>query len=182
MNSYAKRDAILLTMRYPSYAAYLASPLWSSIRADALDRDRRICRIRGGQATQVHHRVYQLPDLNGKRTRNLLSLCRPCHLHLEFDGDRKLSAAGADRKFKAMCEASSRCKVCGHQQYLKNGMCRRCRRGVAQPWKFQRPKTQPIQPPDRPAVEQSRDRQFQTGERRSTERCPAQACVSARTL
>jgi 5-methylcytosine-specific restriction endonuclease McrA len=84
---------------FATYTAYLASDLWKRIRMMALKRDRFTCRCCGGRATQVHHRKYEYRVMIGERLGDLISLCDPCHEHIEFDDGSKTGTTGAMRRF-----------------------------------------------------------------------------------
>lgn len=88
---YLERDQALATLGFVSYAAYLESGLWRSIRSRVLERDDRTCALCGKGAKQVHHLDYGLSTLQGRRLRHLVSICGPCHVAVEYDGDRKRS-------------------------------------------------------------------------------------------
>lgn len=83
MSSYTDRDALLVTMGYRSYEAYLASELWRSIRDRAIKRDKH-CVVCGGEIECVHHESYANDVLRGANIRPLKSLCHDCHKVVEF--------------------------------------------------------------------------------------------------
>ena len=86
---YATRSLNLRRIGYSSYAAYLQSDLWRTIRTKILKRDRYKC-IRCGQtASQVHHCNYRKSTLLGKVPEALVAVCRDCHRGAEFAGTRK---------------------------------------------------------------------------------------------
>lgn len=74
---------------FVSYAAYLSSGLWASIRSRVLSRDKRLCKCCGGPANQVHHHSYDIAVMKGHADHLLISICETCHTLIEFDGDRK---------------------------------------------------------------------------------------------
>ena len=92
------RDGYLRTMGFSSYAEYLGSTLWKSIRSRVVARDRSRCRRCGGFGTDVHHRVYSLDALLGKNIGTLVLLCRKCHTHGEFENGRKVLGANAVKR------------------------------------------------------------------------------------
>ena len=79
---------------FKSYAEYLKSPKWASIRSRQLKR-RPCCRLCGARAWQVHHRDYSFDVLNGTNVGCLMSVCGECHLFIEFDrwGKKRSSKA-----------------------------------------------------------------------------------------
>lgn len=95
----ARADS-LLYLGMANYAEYLASPLWESIRKRVLDRENRICRLCGEEASQVHHRSYSKATMLGDRIDRLVALCRECHRWIEFDGDRKCDPKEAEKRFR----------------------------------------------------------------------------------
>lgn len=86
---YELRDAALLRNGFPSYKAYLKSDLWKSIRARVLERDSHTCFVCKGRAFQVHHRSYGDVTLRGDKIDKLISVCRGCHLKIEFNRGNK---------------------------------------------------------------------------------------------
>lgn len=101
---YAARDAILRGMGFPSYAAYLASELWASIRERVLERDGRQCRLCPREASQVHHTTYTREVLLGRELKWLAAICGGCHRYIEFDretGTKRPAAEVAERYRRA---------------------------------------------------------------------------------
>ena len=99
VRQYTRRNEILARMGYPTYAAYLASPLWAKVRRaffadverDFLGGDRP-CWSCGAHATQVHHGRYTKKNLTGESFHHLYAVCRKCHEACEFSDDgEKLS-------------------------------------------------------------------------------------------
>lgn len=109
MNRYQQRDAVLRTMGFSSYAEYLASPLWRSIRARLFKVcDQCPC---GKKAEQAHHRTYKRRYLEGrgKIHKFITPICGECHEEIEFEGGEKLSLGWANSKLDAIRdEAESR--------------------------------------------------------------------------
>ena len=66
---------------YVSYGDYLNSETWRKKRIKAFRRDKFKCIYCGGNATQVHHKIY--PKEWGSETiRLLVSICSNCHKKL----------------------------------------------------------------------------------------------------
>lgn len=84
MGAYTKRDAALLKLGFGSYASYLDSDLWKSIRAKVLIRDKRRCRCCKEPAFQVHHDSYGEATLRGDAFDRLFAICEKCHKEIEF--------------------------------------------------------------------------------------------------
>lgn len=95
---YYERERFLRVMGFGSYKSYLNSALWKNIRKATLERDGFSCRFCGTRATQVHHLDYSLQALRGDSLDSLVSTCRNCHVDVEFDGSKKLTAAKTYRK------------------------------------------------------------------------------------
>lgn len=82
---YGQRNATLRKMGYRTYADYMKSSLWSSIRARVLNRDKFVCRHCGEPgATVVHHLNYWRSTLEGLSTEYLVALHNDCHEKIEF--------------------------------------------------------------------------------------------------
>lgn len=69
---------------HKTYAAYLDSPLWKSIRGRVLKRDKGRCRGCGKRAWQIHHGAYDLQTMRGQDLRRLYALCGGCHQAISF--------------------------------------------------------------------------------------------------
>jgi 5-methylcytosine-specific restriction endonuclease McrA len=82
---------------YNSYAEYLSSHLWQTIRQQALYRDNGLCRICHRPASCVHHFDYRLKTMKGENPHCLVSLCDDCHYRVEFDGDKKRTLSQAQK-------------------------------------------------------------------------------------
>ncbi|AMV20453.1 HNH endonuclease [Planctomyces sp. SH-PL14] len=94
------RAEALLNLGGITYDEYLALPLWRSIRERVLNRENRICRLCAAEATQVHHRTYDLATMLGDDISALVALCGTCHELIEFDGDRKCSPRETELRFR----------------------------------------------------------------------------------
>jgi len=78
-NPYEYRNNNLRQIGFKSYASYLKSELWLSIR-DRVLLAHRMCQSCGKRAaTQVHHRAYDIPTLLGETLACLSALCGGCH-------------------------------------------------------------------------------------------------------
>jgi hypothetical protein len=97
MNRYAQRDAVLREMGFPTYADYLASPLWARIKR-RLFKAYGLC-VCGAPATEVHHRTYKRRYMEGrgKIYSFLIPICRTCHQRIEFDERGKTALGHANR-------------------------------------------------------------------------------------
>jgi len=99
---YTSRNEALRSLGYPTYQAYLESPLWASIRKKVLARDGHCCLLCGSWATQVHHLEYLLPTLLGQDLRGMASICGDCHHHVEYDpSGHKRSPEAVDRCYRS---------------------------------------------------------------------------------
>lgn len=96
-NGYMARNTLLKTMGYKTYAIYLKSPLWRSIRDRVLAAQDE-CFCCGGPPLQIHHRRYDRPTLEGRSLKWLVALCIGCHGLIERDGVTKLSVSQAEAR------------------------------------------------------------------------------------
>lgn len=71
--------ALLLSLGFHSYEAYLWSPAWLEARRAVLKRAHGRCEDCGAKASQVHHLVYTEANLRLDSFEGLLALCRTCH-------------------------------------------------------------------------------------------------------
>ncbi len=97
-NQQNRRAGNLTRMGFANYAEYLTSDLWASVRKAVLERDKWMCKACGCRATQVHHRRYVTKALTGENLGLLSSLCAACHRHIEWDGTKKMTIGGANRR------------------------------------------------------------------------------------
>lgn len=101
---YTQRDTALAEIGFATYADYLASPLWESIRSRRLAMQ-STCSCCPKPATVVHHDTYYRKLLLGDEEsvkRDLFPLCHGCHYLVEFDGTRKRSWGEAIKQFRRM--------------------------------------------------------------------------------
>lgn len=99
--TYQDRDALLMSLGFESYSAYLASPLWKKIRARVICRDDGKCVICKAPYENVHHKAYNEKVLTGRKIGNLACLCRECHRSVEFSRTGyKLDFPEVDFKYK----------------------------------------------------------------------------------
>lgn len=129
---YRRRDKSLRN-RYGSYKSYLQSAKWRSIRSAILKRDGGLCVACGAAAENVHHTSYTKRCLRaGHKSLALVSLCRPCHMHIEFDDDGvKVSVGVAGQRLRDLCRANGktlpgRCPICLLVPLGQRTMCRKC--------------------------------------------------------
>lgn len=87
-------------MGFASYADYLASELWASIRSKVL-LNGAACYCCGREATQVHHSAYRKKDLEGRDLRRLHPICARCHWLIEFRDGVKVSVKHAKNRMNS---------------------------------------------------------------------------------
>ena len=103
--SYDERDAIIRSLGFESYKAYLQSDLWRSIRSRVYEKHGHkcyVCRKQGVfkvPATEVHHRRYTPQNLAGESIFGMFPVCRECHISVEFKDGRKVSTETSYRLF-----------------------------------------------------------------------------------
>lgn len=134
MRCYALRNKVIEDMGFASYAEYLRSGLWRSIRARVLKRAKNHCHICHGAATQVHHRRYYRKVMEGKWLSHLNAVCATCHELGEFDDDgQKVDLYAAnDRLSKFRTPRPGQCPQCKKNPLGKGrSLCRKCRRAIA---------------------------------------------------
>ena len=83
-STYADRDDILKALGFDSYAAYLASTLWSDIRKRIYAKHGTYCKLCNNLAWDLHHLSYDLATLAGKHLTKIVPICRDCHTLVEF--------------------------------------------------------------------------------------------------
>lgn len=84
---YEDRNNQLRGMGFRSYAEYLSSGLWKTIRYAILQINPTCQLCENDKAVQVHHLDYDRSTLEGKNSAGLLSTCRDCHERVEFHKD-----------------------------------------------------------------------------------------------
>lgn len=85
--AYSERNAILKEMGFATYALYLRSAQWATVRGLVLARDDAKCCGCGKRANQVHHRQYTRAALEGRDITTLSAICPRCHKGIEFAYD-----------------------------------------------------------------------------------------------
>lgn len=105
---YMARNAILAELGFASYADYLRSRLWISIRRRVLGGG-KACQLCGERATQVHHSRYTIGNLRGTSTRYLFPVCGDCHAAAErHTNGRKRSLPEANAALRTLTPAEIR--------------------------------------------------------------------------
>lgn len=101
MNPYAKRNMNLKLVGFESYALYLQSPLWKSIRQRVFAVKGRLCWLcQASPATQVHHLKYSVPVLQGRKLKWLAPVCGGCHEFIEDCGGLPKRISAVNRRLK----------------------------------------------------------------------------------
>lgn len=139
--TYKDRDVILLALGFPSYTVYLVSTLWVRIRSRRLKYDEYTCILCGSPSFCVHHIDYTEENLSGESLEGLVSLCRSCHVKVEFaKNGSKRSLPRAKKIFLKFLQnvgtKSSRikwigkCYICGKEPHRGRRYCRSCSRSI----------------------------------------------------
>lgn len=87
---YSDRAKLCRDLGFKTYAEYLASDLWRTIRHRVLGASAKCIRC-GSAAVQVHHSAYTKQNLSGASVECLHSVCRACHQQSEVrpDGSKR---------------------------------------------------------------------------------------------
>jgi hypothetical protein len=126
LTPYQKRDQLLVSMGYISYAHYLRCKLWKGIRAKVLKRAKGTCEVcRVNPPTEVHHRSYIKQVMLGKNLQYLVATCRTCHQEAEFDGGRKVTLSHANSRMNALAKDFGNVTL--------PGLCMTCRKNPTKP-------------------------------------------------
>jgi uncharacterized protein YlaI len=99
---YLRRNARLRAIGFATYADYLASRLWKSIRRRVYAAKGKSCFLCGARATELHHNRYRSKDLSGRTIKNIYPVCHACHHRVEFQNDRKVSVGQAAATFRRL--------------------------------------------------------------------------------
>jgi 5-methylcytosine-specific restriction endonuclease McrA len=97
-------------LHFASYKDYLESELWKAIRDKVLKRDDGLCLVCRCRASEVHHRSYATEVLKGEKLELLMSICRPCHKAIHFDGAKKRTLGDANRLADELAQGRSKAK------------------------------------------------------------------------
>lgn len=132
-NRYQHRNQILKEMGFDSYADYLKSDLWASLRKQAMKKYHGICQSCGDKATQVHHKHYSRRLLKGEHIIGLKPICKECHKTIEFDENQKVDVVTANQRMKVIGEKNGLmepfCEICRKNPTKKNKtICGRCKK------------------------------------------------------
>jgi hypothetical protein len=98
MFEYCVRDAVLKRIGFNSYAEYLKSDLWKSIRRQVIKQSPDCFRC-GKNAEHVHHRSYSFDVMIGRKNNELVSTCSICHRNAEYDELGKKKTLSEANKF-----------------------------------------------------------------------------------
>lgn len=101
-DDYDSRIRNLKVIGFATYAEYLASDLWKSIRVRVFASKGSTCVACPAFATQVHHNRYHKNDLLGKNLNFLVPICRTCHEVAEFDRGKKSTVRKARKAIRHM--------------------------------------------------------------------------------
>lgn len=130
---YARRNATLRGMGYTSYADYLASPLWKSIRKRVLSKAKYKCHICRGGATQVHHRSYSRDTLEGRWLSHMNAICRDCHRSGELDDiGKKVPLRLVNKRLTVLRKPrAGQCACCKMNPVrLGHDLCGKCKKAI----------------------------------------------------
>ena len=95
---YAQRNRNLKSLGYSSYAEYLRSFAWATLRELVFKEKGCLCVVCGHHATEIHHADYSMETLVGSTLVNLHPICRICHEKGEMDGGVKRHLRDANRE------------------------------------------------------------------------------------
>lgn len=98
LSPFALRRVVLKRIGFTTYAEYLKSDLWKSVRQRVLERDDHQCRYCGSEASQAHHRNYRSKTMTGELIVDILSICGDCHKFISVEGGRVCSMEKMKRK------------------------------------------------------------------------------------
>jgi len=120
-------------MGFSSYAQYLESDLWLSIRARVLEAAQHRCYACKRRAWQVHHKRYDEPTLRGDTLTGMVAVCKRCHSSAERKRGRKTQLGQANSKLERMRRKRGRdrppqwCPNCRKNRAHAGGACPPCR-------------------------------------------------------
>lgn len=100
--AYIKRNVRLRELGFASYADYLASDLWKSIRRRVFQRDNGRCYCCGGIASQAHHTNYKPGTLAGTSISGIRAICGTCHQWIEVDDQGKTTYRMVGQRLRAI--------------------------------------------------------------------------------
>lgn len=129
---------VLRGMGYESYAAYLLSPLWQTIRRGAFALYGSQCVACQKKATQIHHRDYSPETLKGESLKSLCPICRGCHDKIEFTEDGRKRSLSSANVFLAKLIAGIKavpgtCRLCFRDAPKRSTVCRKCKPRLKKP-------------------------------------------------
>jgi len=87
--TYLARNIVLKELGYNSYAEYLESSLWATVRRKGWAQHGNDCKLCGEKANVLHHLSYSKAVLVGDKIGELVPLCDLCHTKVEFLEDGK---------------------------------------------------------------------------------------------
>lgn len=90
---------VLRAYGFASYAEYLQSNTWQTVRQQVLVNTTCHCGC-GQTANQVHHKRYTEANLVGASTKGMIAICAGCHHAIEFVEDRKAKLHEANSQLR----------------------------------------------------------------------------------
>ncbi len=85
MSTYGERNALLLSIGFPSYQSYLTSPIWLRVKCFLnITLQENECKLCGRPWQVYHHLRYDLLVLTGLDPDGVVRLCHRCHERVEF--------------------------------------------------------------------------------------------------
>lgn len=98
MDLYHQRNTNLRAIGYRSYAKYLKSLLWRSIKKRVLRYRGLVCVRCAEEGNQIHHVDYDTDTLLGNRLGGMVVVCRECHEWIEHEHGVKVSPERANER------------------------------------------------------------------------------------
>ena len=105
------RSAILHRLGYSSYAKYLKSPLWKSIKQRVYAKYGASCQLCGMSiGVTLHHQSYTEANLSGRSLKDLHPICHRCHdeIHIDPDTRKKLPLSEVRKRFIAAVRVAAK--------------------------------------------------------------------------
>ena len=113
------RGDMLKELGFDSYAEYLDSDLWRSIRERVFYEKGRRCTCCSKMASQVHHAEYTDENLAGDNLDELFPVCGECHRKTHFKRG-KFRSQRASKQSLNRRKNSNRGKSKRHKQMLRD--------------------------------------------------------------
>lgn len=117
---YTARNLTLKKLGFKSYAEYLRSKTWKTIKSVVRQLRGKFCSCCHRLGPQIHHTDYSAETLSGKKLTSLYPICDKCHTEIErMDDGTKSTPLFANRRFFTLKARKDRVAAIEMRDWMK---------------------------------------------------------------